>query len=159
MSHVSVNPPPQLKIPDEFLKDDEIRSFFERQRTIIWQLWLRTGGSTDAIDDSEQSLISSGSRIARNSAKINSLEKAGFDVERVIADFTTSRNQILICKNTVPISVTLDTNAIEEDQVHIKRRGKSITVVGTVDGITNPVINIKDFSMFLVFDGIDWSQI
>jgi len=48
MSH-KVNPPPQLKIPGKFLKDPNTRSFFEQQQRIIWQLWLRTGGSVDAV--------------------------------------------------------------------------------------------------------------
>lgn len=44
-----VNPPPQLKIPDKFFNDPDIRSYFERQNTILFQLWLRTGGSSDAV--------------------------------------------------------------------------------------------------------------
>ena len=44
-----VNPPPQLKIPDKFFNDPEIRSYFERQNTILFQLWQRTGGAFDAV--------------------------------------------------------------------------------------------------------------
>jgi len=157
MSHV--NPPPQVRIPEKFLKEPELRSFFERLQTIIWQLWLRTGGATDLIEASEESLTSTGARVARNAAKLNALEKIGFDIEIITADFTTERNQIIICNNTSPITVTLDTNAIEEDQVHIKRRGAAVTVVGTIDGLTNKLINIKNYSMHLVFDDTDWSEI
>jgi hypothetical protein len=46
---VSVNPPPQLKIPQQFLDDPELRSYFERERTILWQLWQRTGGAFDSV--------------------------------------------------------------------------------------------------------------
>lgn len=46
---VNVNPPPGLKIPKAFLEDKEIRSYFERQNTILFQLWARTGGSTDIV--------------------------------------------------------------------------------------------------------------
>ena len=46
---VKVNPPPQLRIPDSFLTDPDIRSFFEQQQKIIFQLWNRTGGANDAI--------------------------------------------------------------------------------------------------------------
>jgi len=156
---VSVNPPPQLRIPSKFLSDPELRAFFEQQQEIIWKLWLRTGGGTDLIDSTEQDITSSSSRVARNSARINSLEKIGFDIEIIAADFTTERNQIIICNNTSPITVTLDTNAIEEDQVHIKRRGAAVTVVGTIDGKSLKVINIKNYSMHLVFDDTDWSEI
>lgn len=156
---VKVNPPPQLRIPAKFFDDPELRAFFERQQEIIWKLWLRTGGSDDAIASTEEEATSSSSRVARNSARINSLEKIGFDIEIITADFTTERNQIIICNNTSPITVTLDTNAVEEDQVHIKRRGAAVTVVGTIDGLTNKLINIKNYSMHLVFDDIDWSEI
>ena len=156
---VRVNPPPQTRIPDQFFNDPELRKFFEDWRTILFQLWNRTGGSTDAIDDTEQALTSGSSRQYRNSAKINSLEKLGFDVEIITADFTTSQNQIVICRNTTPITVTLDPNAIEEDIVHIKRMDAKITVIGAIDGDTNKVINVKYFSQNLVFDGTEWAQI
>ena len=51
MTHV--NPPPQLKLPKQFLDDKEIRAYFERQNQILYQLWLRTGGGSDAISNLE----------------------------------------------------------------------------------------------------------
>ena len=48
-----VNPPPQLQIPNQFRGDREAVAFFDQQRTILFQLWQRTGGSTDAIDTAE----------------------------------------------------------------------------------------------------------
>lgn len=156
---VKVNPPPQVRIPDQFIKDPEIRQFFEQQRQILFQLWKRTGGSEDSVDESEQELTSVGSRVARNAVKINALEKAGFDVEIITSDYTTTRNQIIICNNTGNITVTLDVNAVEEDQVHIKRSGGQVTVVGGIDGKSLIVINVKYYSAHLVFNGTDWSQI
>lgn len=47
---VNVNPPPQLKIPEKFFNDPEVRAFFEQQRTILFQLWNRTGGTVDGVD-------------------------------------------------------------------------------------------------------------
>jgi len=46
---VQVNPPPQLRIPEKFFNDPESRRFFEQQRTILFQLWQRTGGSQDLV--------------------------------------------------------------------------------------------------------------
>jgi len=51
---VKVNPPPQIRIPDKFFSDPEIRNFFEQQQQILFQLWNRTGGSTDLISALEQ---------------------------------------------------------------------------------------------------------
>jgi len=156
---VKVNPPPQVKIPAKFFNDPELRSFFERLDTILFQLWNRTGGSTDLIATTEEGLTSAGSRVARNAARLHALEKIDFDIEIIITDFTSSRNQIIICQNAVPITVTLDSNAIEEDEVHIKRTDASITVIGSIDGKTQKIINIKYYSMHLVFDGISWNEI
>lgn len=50
---VNVNPPPQLRIPDAFLKDKSVRSFFEQQQRILFQLWTRTGGREDLISNLE----------------------------------------------------------------------------------------------------------
>ncbi len=156
---VAVNPPPQLRIPDKFFEDPDIRAYFEQQSTILFQLWNRTGGSDDDVDSSQQDLTSMGSRVARNAVKINALEKTSFDVEIISADFTTSRNQIIICQNTSVIDVTLDPNAIEEDQIHIKRTRDVVNVIGNIDGDTSKKINVKYFSMHLVFNGVEWSQI
>ena len=56
---VNVNPPPQLRIPDKFFNDQEIRSFFERQRAILFQLWQRTGGASDYISGKQIVTITS----------------------------------------------------------------------------------------------------
>ena len=53
-----VNPPPQLRIPSQFMGDREAVAFFDQQRTILFQLWQRTGGSTDIIDPAESEGIS-----------------------------------------------------------------------------------------------------
>lgn len=156
---VAVNPPPQLRIPDAFLKDPEVRAYFEQKDIIIFQLWNRSGGDDDSIEDSEQNITSTSSRVSRNAARINSLEIKNFEIINATADLTTDRNQIVICKNTDEINITLDPEALEEDEVHIKRRDKVVNVIGTIDGVTNKCINIKNYSMHLVFDGSDWSEI
>ena len=154
-----VNPPPQVRIPDKFFEDPELRTFFERWDTILFQLWNRTGGHEDLVDDSIQELTSTGSRVSRNAARIHALEKVDFDIEIINADFTTERNQIIICQNTSLVSVTLDPNAVVEDEVHIKRTDGVVNVIGSIDGKSLKVINIKYYSMHLVFDGINWNEI
>jgi len=156
---VKVNPPPQLRIPDSFLTDPDIRSFFEQQQKIIFQLWNRTGGSDDLIDESEQTLTSTSSRVSRNAARLHALEKVDFDIEIITANITTERNQIIICQNTASINVTLDPNAIEEDEVHIKRTDAVVNVIGSIDGKTQNIINVRYYSMHLVFDGSGWNEI
>jgi hypothetical protein len=50
---VSVNPPPQLKIPKAFLEDREVRAFIQQQNTILFQLYNRSGGNNDAVSNLE----------------------------------------------------------------------------------------------------------
>lgn len=155
----TVNPPPNFKIPREFLKDKEARSYFQQLQFTVFQLWKRTGGGNDIIDSIEDDITSTESRVSRISARVNSLEKIQFDIEIITADFAAGQNQIIICNNTSNIDVTLNPLAIEEDEVHIKRKAARVNVLGPVDGRTKTIINIKNFSMHLVFDGIEWGQI
>ena len=156
---VQVNPPPHLKIPRKFLQDNEVFPYLRNIETILFQLWNRTGGDDDAIEEGSQEQTASSSRVSRNAAQIGALELKEFEVVTTLVDVTTSLNQIIICRNTAPITVTLNTQAIQGDEIHVKRRGGSITVVGPIDGFTDMTINIKLYSMHLVFDGVDWSEI
>lgn len=115
--------------------------------------------NTEDIESSEQLLTSTSSRVSRNAARINSLELKEFEIINTTTGITTDRNQIIICKNTSAISITLDPQALAEDEVHIKRREAAIDVIGSIDGFTNRRINVRNYSMHLVFDGTDWSEI
>jgi len=156
---VSVNPPPQRRIPKAFLKDKEVRKFFEQSLQFDFQIWNRTGGSTDIIEDTQQNVTASSSRQSRNAARINSLELKEFEIIKTTIGLTSEPNQIIICKNPVQIDVILDPNAIEDDELHVKRRGAVINLIGSIDGKTNLRLNVKLFSWHGVFDGEDWSQI
>jgi len=126
---------------------------------MLLQLWRRTGGETDAIDNTISDVTAGGARSARNAAKIHALEKFSFDVEVITTSYTTYKNQIIICDNASSIDVTLDTLAIEGDQVHIKRNNAEVVVKGTIDGLTDKTINVQYYSMHLVFNGTDWNEI
>lgn len=47
----TVNPPPHIKIPKEFLDSPALRPYFQQINNLLFQLWKRTGGSTDAVDE------------------------------------------------------------------------------------------------------------
>lgn len=156
---IKVNPPPLLTIPRKFLEDREVQTFIEQQNTIIFQLWNRVGGNTDFVEDNQQNITSSSSRVSRNAARINSLELKEFEILTTLIDLTTDRNQIILCKNVTPITITLDPQAVAEDEVHVKRRGDTVTVIGLIDGSNDQIINVLNWSSHYVFDGTDWSSI
>jgi len=156
---VKVNPPPQLKVPQVILADREWREYERQRDTILFQLWQRTGGNEDTVEDSQQNITASSSRVSRNAARINSLELKAFDLIEVSADFTTSRNQILDCVNVSPIEVTLDPQAVDGDEVHVKRRGDEVLILGSIDGSPDLIINVPLYSVHLIFNGTTWISI
>lgn len=154
-----INPPPQLQVPPALLKDKPTRDYLRQVETILFQLWQRTGGDTDIIDDGQNNITSTSSRVSRNAARINSLELKEFEILTTLIDLTTDRNQIILCKNVAPITIILDPQAVEEDEVHVKRRGEEVTVIGLIDGSNDQIINVLNWSAHYVFDGTDWSSI
>lgn len=132
--------------------------------TLRFMEWIelvtgQTNVTSIVVEDTEQTLTSTGSRVSRNAARINSIELKEFEIISTTASIETEEFQVIICKNIVEISITLDPKAIKDDEVHIKRREGVINVIGSIDGFTNKRINIKNYSMHLIFDGFDWSEI
>ena len=130
-------------------------------RFIRW-IELVTGQTNQTVInviDNANNITGSASRIARDAAKLNAIELKQFEVVNTTTALTTNRNQIIICKNTSPIDITLDPLAVEGDEVHIKRRDAEVTEKGTIDGLTDRTINVLNWSDHLVFDGTDWSVI
>jgi len=91
--------------------------------------------------------------------RVSALEYSVYKIIQTTTSLTTGPFETIICKNTSPITITLDTDAKENDEVNIKRRGASIEVIGLIDGLINITINANLYSMKLVFDGTDWSEI
>ena len=51
-----VNPPPQTLMPPQFRDDPILRTYFEERDRVLLQLWTRTGGATDAVAASSDSV-------------------------------------------------------------------------------------------------------
>ncbi len=81
MASVKVNPPPQLRLPQQFLKDKEIRKFFEQQNLILFQLWNRTGGPSDLVDESVSGTSTGNATTSAFNAKLARLEKRFNSIE------------------------------------------------------------------------------
>lgn len=46
-----VNPPPALRLPNDILDNPELKKYFDQLNTILFQLWVRSGGGNDLIED------------------------------------------------------------------------------------------------------------
>jgi hypothetical protein len=91
--------------------------------------------------------------------RIEALEYRVFDVIETTSSMNLEEFKTLICRNTDAISITLKENPILGDEVNIKRTAGVVNVIGVIDGLTNVTINRVNYSMKLVFNGTDWSEI
>jgi hypothetical protein len=159
---VKVNRPPEIELPEELKKlGISVINYFEELNRYNLQMFTRTGGASDFIDEAEQNLTSTGSRVSRNAARIDGLEFIRFRVVEVVADYQAAPFEMVICNNVVPITILLEPNALIEDQIHVKRKqdAAKVTVSGNIDGKTSRVINIKNWSDFYVFGETEWAVI
>lgn len=82
-----------------------------------------------------------------------------YSLERVVSDLSTRGSQVLICKNTSAIDVTLQLKAPVGTNVYIKRRDAVVNIIGLIDGSANATLSSLNDSIHLYYDGVDWSQI
>lgn len=84
-----VNPPPTLRVPKAFLKDPEIRAFVEQQNTILFQLWVKTGGNDDPISEIGNEGVTSFSPIVQQTIKrLDGLPEFTVDTSGFTTDLT-----------------------------------------------------------------------
>ncbi len=84
-----VNPPPTLTIPKAFLKDRETRSFIEQINTILFQLWVKTGGDNDPINEIGNEGTTSFSPVVQQTIKrLNGLAEFTIDTTGFTIDTT-----------------------------------------------------------------------
>lgn len=122
-----------FRIPDRFLRDPELREFFEYLQDFLFKLWTRTGGSTDAVSNQETRELYPWGQIA--TANIPNL--ADFEVVYVTgATHTTVGNEIVVCNNTSKTTITLNASPDEKEQAIVIRAN-----VGEVDVTASSLIN------------------
>lgn len=75
------------------------------------------------------------------------------------SNITAKPFETIICNNLSTINVILEPNPIKGDIINIKRKNKPVRVIGPIDGKAFKVINVKYYSMKLIYDGIEWSEV
>lgn len=87
----TVNPPPQPKIPQQFMRDDSLRGYFQSVQKILLQLQIRTGGGGDQVAENT-------TNIATNADDIDALElrmdAAESDIDTNTSNITANTNEI-----------------------------------------------------------------
>ncbi len=167
---VQVNPPPQVRIPDSLARDPEAFGYFRQINQILFQLWTRTGGETDAVSATEVvDLYSSSQPVTEDALEVlYPMVNAGLvpqtSVIAASAAFTTTGTQVVICTNTAAMTIKLNATPDDGEEVEIKRQNAAVTIDGngqTVDGATSVVILAQYDSPHLVYTvaANEWSII
>jgi hypothetical protein len=117
-----VNPPPQLRIPRAFQNDIEVRSFFEQQQTILFQLWQKVGGGNDNFDELESQLNEFDELEAIYGQSQNS------NVSVQTSNYTTLGSEIVVCDSA--ITVTLNDTPDDRETVTVKIRNGDVVIDG-----------------------------
>jgi len=100
---VNVNPPPMPRLPPEFLKNPELRSWAEQIQTILFQLYNRTGGSKDEIESDTARITELENQVGEN---FNSFVQQLFKESQGLPEFTIDTT-----------GFTTDTTLITADKV------------------------------------------
>ncbi len=161
--------PPIEQVPSELLENQDMRIYFEELQRWRHDVYVKLGKGGDPVSDAEEFSIED------TSANAELLEE--FETEfsqltiptlkeiQVIAtstDFTTTGSQVIICTNTSPIDITLNSTPDDGEQLHIKRQNVGrVNVIGAIDGDTRKSIVIRYDSPHLIYtlDAGEWSII
>lgn len=136
---IRVNPPPQVRIPRQFQQDRELRTFFEQNREILFQLWSRTGGNLDLVAGQQLIIATS--------------------ADYTVADYSTL---VVVEADTTPVTIRLPaiaSNTIGQTvSVLALDATNDITVLpngATINGEASVIMNQDD--MLLPFTSITTS--
>jgi len=92
-------------------------------------------------------------------ARVSMLEAKQEVVVLTSSSITAKPFETVVCSNASLITVTLTTTPMKGDIINIKRTNGPVTVAGQIDGDTNKLINLRYYSIKLVYNGTDWSEI
>jgi len=159
-----------VKWPDKWTRDPQIEPVIRYLNRFLHDLWQRTGGGDDSISSIENGeLYDPGiqtfdheeferDQIIPELERVEVLEP--IEVVTTSVDLTTTGSQVVICTNTSAITITLNANPDDGEQLHIKRQNTgSINVSGAIDGDTLKSIAKRYDSPHLIFtiDAGEWS--
>ena len=138
---VKVNPPPALRIPKKFLVDPESKPFFEQMRTILFQLWKRTGGGVDLVAGQQIIISTSGDIVLDSFGALIVIDASSEAVELTLPVITQDNVgesiDIAIIDATFDTTVSANTGAtvFGEDSVVMAQQFMSIQYTAVSTGV------------------------
>lgn len=137
-----VNPPPALRLPPSLAQNQEARVYFEQINKILFQLWARTGGGNDDINDllNDQSAIEG--EVNEALGQIENVSRVA-SINALTADFKGNQalSQIAELVQTVGVNAASNTQALAA----LEAIGQALQVIALAPPV-QPVIPYEDVS-------------
>jgi len=153
---IAANPPPQSRLPEKLLSDDELRNYFTTLQEDMYRLWLRSGGGKDQVSDIVIDLDQINDRLDLIESRLDLVEARVTYLEGSIVvtavNVTASGNTTIIC--TDALTVTLNTNPLDKDLVKVKQTNGNVTIDGNgnnIDGDSSVIMRRNFTGLDLVF--------
>lgn len=135
-----VNPPPALRLPPSLAQNQEARVYFEQINKILFQLWARTGGGNDDINDllNDQSAIEG--EVNEALGQIENVSRVA-SINALTADFKGNQalSQIAELVQTVGVNTASNTQALAA----LEAIGQALQVIALAPPV-QPVIPYED---------------
>lgn len=167
------------QLPDRFFDDrgnltEEGEEWYEYDNRWKQAVWSKLGGTDDFITEVQNGeLYEPGIETSNASELIEELEVGAeaqpigsiiseLEVIPTATSFTTTGSQVIICTNTTPITITLNSTPDQVESVNIVRQGAgAITISGSVNGASSINILSRYDSPHLIFtiEAGEWSII
>ena len=163
---VAANPPPQSRLPDKLLADDELRSYFTVQQEDMYRLWLRSGGGTDQVSEIVLDVDAISARLDAIELRLDSIEAelivlaariAYLEGSIVVTDVnvTASGNTTIICVDA--LTVTMNSTPLDKDLVKVKTTNGNVTIDGNgknIDADSSVIIRRNFTGLDMVYSSV-----
>ena len=139
---------PSLKIPQKFLADPEVRDYMQARDFALYQLFQRTCGGGDTIENNVTNTTSNTTNISINTAAIANIDNVNpigavnaSDYQKPFYESVQSANYQTfideIIKLSADITITLNPYPLDKERVYVKSatgKGFSVTSTRKIDG-------------------------
>ncbi len=145
-----------IRWPKKWESDPELRDVLRYLNRFLHDLWIRTGGGPDLIEEGLEAIEDLQDQINAIIVRLDANEAAIADLQARVeylegttvvtaVDVTAEGNQVIICTDAV--TVTLALSPLDKDVVEVKRTNGLVTVAGngnTIDG-SSEITLTRDF--------------
>lgn len=131
----------------------------------ILQDFVYTSDEIDGLEvrvaENEEDIVELKIDVIDLQLRVAALEYRVYENVSTTVNLTTQEFQIILCKNTSFIEITLKTDPIDGDEISVIRTNAQVKVIGTINGKSNLTLNVKGSGPKFVYDAdaLTWWKI